>query len=55
LGAAITGAFAFELAMRFLVGLGLLEGGDLGFGQQEAILRYLSFESPQAVFHRGQL
>src|SRR6516162_4701040 len=33
LGAAITRAFALELAMGFLVGLGFLEGGDLGFGQ----------------------
>ena len=30
LGTAITGTFALKLAVRFLVGLGLLEGGDLG-------------------------
>jgi len=30
LGTAITGTFALRLAVRFLVGLGLLEGGDLG-------------------------
>src|SRR5262249_51423528 len=43
LSAAITRAFALELAVRFLVGLGLLESGDLGLGQQDAILRHLGF------------
>src|SRR5215831_11663087 len=41
--------------MRFLVRLGLLEGGDLGFGQQDVILRHFGFESLEAVFHRGQI
>src|SRR5215471_4806897 len=48
LSAAITGAFALELAVRFLVGLSLLEGSNLGFGQQDAILRHLGFESLEA-------
>src|SRR5262249_32858429 len=42
LRAAIAGTFALELAMRLLVGLGLLERGDLGLGQQDAILRTLA-------------
>ena len=32
LGAAIAWAFGLELAVRFLVGLGLFQGGQLGFG-----------------------
>jgi hypothetical protein len=36
--------------MRFLVGFGLLESGDLGFRQQDTILRHLGFERPEAVF-----
>jgi hypothetical protein len=54
LRAAIAGAFALELAMRLLVGLGLLERGDLGLGQQDAILRHLGFEGLEAMLHRGQ-
>src|SRR5262249_5662 len=49
LRAAIAGAFALELAMRLLVGLGLLERGDLGLGQQDAILRHLGFERLEAM------
>jgi hypothetical protein len=41
--------------MRFLVGLGLLESGDLGFGQQDPVLRDLGFERLEAVFDRGQM
>ena len=41
--------------MRFLVGLGLLERGDLGVGEQDAILRHLGFKRLQAVLHRGQI
>ena len=55
LGAAIAGAFALELAMGFLVGLGLLERGDLPLGQQNPILCHLGFERLQAEFHRGQI
>src|SRR5215472_14956659 len=55
LGAAITRAFALELAMGFLVGLGFLECGDLGFGQEDTILRNLGFERLEAVFDRGQI
>ena len=52
LGAAIAGAFALELAVGLLLGLGLLERGDLGFGQQDAFLRHLGFQRLQALFHR---
>ena len=55
LRAAVAGTFALELAMRFLVSLGLLERGDLGLGQQDAILRHLGFERLEAMFHRGQI
>src|SRR6516225_7978254 len=51
LGTAITWAFAVELAVRFLVGFGFLEGGDLRLGQQDAILRHLGFEGLQAQLH----
>jgi hypothetical protein len=30
--------------MDLLVGLGLLKGGDLRLGQQDAVLRHLGFE-----------
>src|SRR5436190_17592776 len=53
--AAIAGALALELAMRFLVGLGFLERGDLRLGQQDAILCRLGFERFEAVLHRGQV
>src|SRR5499433_3640114 len=55
LRAAIAGAFALELAMRLLVGFGLLERGDLGLGQQDAILRHLGFERLEAMLDRGQI
>src|SRR5262244_2507326 len=55
LRAAIAGTFALELAMRLLVGLGLLERGDLGLGQQDAILRHLGFERLEAMLDRGQI
>jgi hypothetical protein len=35
---AIAGTLALELAMGLLVGLGFLERGDLGFGQENAVL-----------------
>src|SRR4029077_18881651 len=34
---------------------GLLEGGDLSFGQQDPVLRHLSFEGLEAVFDRRQI
>src|SRR5205814_6131603 len=55
LRAAIARALALELAMRFLVGLGFLERGDLRLGQQDAILCRLGFERFEAVLHRGQV
>ena len=41
--------------MRFLIGLGLLERGDLRLGQQDALLGYLGLECLEAVLHRGQV
>src|SRR5438876_4609398 len=55
LGTAIAWTFALELAMRLLVGLGLLERGDLRLGEQDAILRHLGFERLEAMFHHGQI
>jgi hypothetical protein len=46
---AIARAFALELAMRLLGGLGLLECGDLRLGQQDAFLCRLGFERLEAV------
>jgi hypothetical protein len=47
----VAGALALELAVRFLVGLGLLQRGDLRLGQENAILRCLGFERLQAQLH----
>src|SRR5436190_1073729 len=55
LRAAIARALALELAMRFLIGLGFLERGDLRLGQQDAILCRLGFERFEALLHRGQV
>ena len=55
LGAAIAWALALKLAMRLLVGLGLFERDDLGFGQHDPLLRHLGFESLEAQFHRRQI
>jgi len=41
--------------MRFLVGLGLLERGDLRLGQQDAVLRRPGFERLEAVPDRSQV
>jgi hypothetical protein len=41
--------------MRLLVGLGLVERGDLCLGQQDSVLRHLGFERLQAQLHRGQI
>ena len=46
LRAAIARALALELAMRLLVGLGLLERGDLGLGEQDALLRHPWLRAP---------
>src|SRR5215212_1137019 len=55
LRAAVAGAFAVELAVRLLVGLGLFQGGNLRFGQQDTLLRRLGFERLEAQLHRGQV
>src|SRR5260370_9165364 len=41
--------------MRLLIGLGLLERGDLGLSQEDAVLRHLGFERLEAVLDRGQV
>ena len=46
LRAAIAGTFGFELALHFLFGLGLLERGELGLGEDEAFLRHLRLSGP---------
>jgi hypothetical protein len=50
---AIARTLALELAMRFLVGLRLLERGALRLGQQDAVLCRLGVERLQAVLYRG--
>ena len=41
--------------MSFLIGLGLLERGDLRLGEQDAFLRHLGFERLETMLHRGQI
>src|SRR5258708_34661435 len=55
LRAAIAWTLALELAMRLLVGLGLLERLDLRLRKQDAVLRHLRFERLEAQLHRGQV
>ena len=50
LGAAIAWAFAFELAMRFLFALGLLQRGELAFRQHQAFLGDLGLERLERFF-----
>ena len=38
LGAAVAGMLALELAMGLLLGLGLLQRGELALGQDQAVL-----------------
>ena len=52
LGPAIAGAFAFELAMRFLFALGFLQRGELAFGQHQAFLGDPGLESLEPFLHR---
>src|SRR5262249_49772317 len=49
LGTAIAGTLALELAVRLLIGLGLLERDDLRLGQQDALLGYLGLEPPRSA------
>jgi len=48
---AVARAFAFELAMRLLLGLGALQRGDLRFGEHPAILRHFGLERLQPLAH----
>ena len=52
---AIAGAFALELAVGFLVELGLLQRDNLRLGEHEPLLRTLGLERLQALLHRLQI
>ena len=52
LGAAIARAFADELAMRRLVGLGLSRGGDPGLGDDQLLLRFMVCRSRRSQTER---
>jgi hypothetical protein len=49
LGAAVAGTGALELAMRFLVGFGLLQRRKLALGQDQAVLKPPLPPGPSAV------
>ena len=51
LGAAVAGSLALELAVRFLLRLGLLQGRELALGEHQALLRHLGFERLEALLH----
>ena len=51
LGTAVAGTGAVELAMGFLVGLRLLQSGELALGQDQAILRHPGLQSLQPLGH----
>ena len=55
LGAAIARTFALELAMRLLFALGLLQRGELAFGQHQAFLGDLGFERLEPFLHRLEI
>jgi len=50
LGAAIAGAFGVELAVGFLVGLGLLQRGELTFRQDQPFLAILASSALRRSF-----
>jgi hypothetical protein len=52
---AVTWALALELPVRLLVGLRLLECGDLRLGQHAAVLGDLRLQRLQAMPHRRQI
>ena len=45
------GALALELAVGFLLGLGLLQRGELAFGEPQAFLRDLRLERLETLLH----
>jgi hypothetical protein len=55
LSAAVAGAFGIELTVGFLVGLGLLQGGELAFCEDQSLLRHFSFEGFEAELHGGEV
>ena len=46
---------AFELAMGFFFGLGFLQGGKLGLGEDDAVLGDFGLERFQPLFHGLQI
>ena len=55
LRAAIAGALAFELAMRLLLGFGLLERRELALGEHQPFLGDLGLERLEPLLHRLQI
>ena len=55
LRAAIAGAFAFELAVAFLLALGLLQSGDLRLREHQAVLRHLGLQRLQPLLGVGEI
>ena len=55
LGAAIAGTFALELAVDLLLGLGLLQRHDLGFGEDKALLAILASSALSRVLGVRQI
>ena len=49
--ATVTGTFALELAVRFFVGLGLLQRGELALTQHQSFLRALGFQRFEPLLH----
>ena len=46
---------AFELAMGLFFGLGFLQGGKLGFGEDDAVLGHFGLQSLEALLHRFEI
>ena len=55
LGAAIAGMLAFKLAMGLPLSLGLFQRDHLSFGQHQALLGALGFESFEPFLHGFQV
>jgi len=54
-GSAVAGALALELAMRVLLGLGLLQGRQLALGEDQTFLRDLGVQSFEPLLHRLEI
>src|SRR6202022_3315060 len=55
LGAAVARAFALELTVRLLVGLGFLQGDDLRLGEDQPFLRDFCLQRLEALLHRLEI